>query len=62
MELEGFLPSIRDHGLENDQRPIAEIERRASVSFGSLANLDPMRNMDESTPTRLTHPSQIRYV
>jgi endonuclease G len=46
---------------ENSQRPIAEIERRAGISFGRLAELDPMRDEEESVPVPLTHTSQIRF-
>lgn len=47
---------------ENHQRPIAEIERRAGVSFGGLADLDPLRDSSESTPTMLTSLSQVRFL
>jgi hypothetical protein len=47
---------------DNGQRPIAEIGRRAGLSFGHLVKLYPMRHMGESASTRLTHPSQIRFV
>ena len=46
---------------EHHQRPIAEIERRAGISFGRLAKLDPLRDSNESTPTMLTSTSQIRF-
>ena len=46
---------------EHHQRPIAEIERRAGISFGRLAKLDPLRDSNESTPTMLTSMSQIRF-
>ena len=45
---------------ENSQRPIKEIERRAGISFGGLAELDPLRDATESTPTMLTSLSQVR--
>ena len=47
---------------ENNQRPIAEIEKRAGFSFGPLADLDALKDQDESTPMPLTHPNQIRYL
>jgi endonuclease G len=47
---------------ENNQRPTAEIERRTRLPFGPLADLDPLRDMDESVSVRLTHPGQIRHV
>ena len=47
---------------ENNQRPIAEIEQRAGISFGPLAKLDPLKDMSESALSRLTHPEQIRFV
>jgi len=46
---------------ENSQRPIVEIEQLAGISFGPLANLDPMREMTETMPTLLTDPNQIRW-
>lgn len=46
---------------ENNQRPIAEIEARAGLKFGNLAELDPMRDQVESTPVPLASPSQIRW-
>ncbi len=46
---------------ENHQRPIVEIERRSGISFGPLAELDPLRDATESTPTMLTSVSQIRF-
>jgi endonuclease G len=46
---------------ENDQRPIAEIERRAGLSFGPLAALDPLRDQPESARTPLTRLEQIRF-
>ena len=33
---------------ENNQRPIKEIERRAGISFGPLAELDPLKDQLES--------------
>lgn len=44
---------------ETHQRPIAEIERRAGISFGGLADVDPMRHEDESLPVELTSLDQI---
>ncbi len=47
---------------ENHQRPIAEIERRAGISFGPLRDLDPLKDQPEAALTPLTHPSQIRFL
>jgi endonuclease G len=47
---------------EQRQRPIAEIEARAGISFGPLAELDPLHELTEAAPTLLTHPSQIRFI
>ena len=47
---------------ENNQRSIREIERRAGISFGPLADLDAMKDQPESSVTALTRPSQIRFV
>ncbi len=46
---------------ENSQRPIVEIEQLAGISFGPLADVDPMREMTESMPTLLTDPNQIQW-
>jgi len=46
---------------ENHQRPISEIERRTGISFNGLADLDPLRDSSESTPTMLTSISQVRF-
>ena len=46
---------------ENRQRPIAEIGQRAGIDFGILADVDPLAEMVESTPTLLASPSQIRW-
>ncbi|MCC6511335.1 MAG: DNA/RNA non-specific endonuclease [Pirellulaceae bacterium] len=49
--------------FEHAQRPIREIERRAGISFGQLAEVDPLNNQPESaTPIPLTQLSQIRFV
>ncbi|MFO1093303.1 MAG: DNA/RNA non-specific endonuclease [Planctomycetaceae bacterium] len=47
---------------ENNQRPISEIERRAGISFGRLAELDPLRDFPESVLQPLTHTIQIRFL
>lgn len=47
---------------EHHQRPIAEIEARAGISFGPLANVDPLRDDEESLPKPLMNPDQIRWV
>jgi hypothetical protein len=40
---------------ENNQRPIKEeIERRAGISFGPLANVDPLKDQPESVVEPLT--------
>jgi endonuclease G len=47
---------------ENNQRPIKEIERRAGISFGPLAELDPLKDQLESVAAPLTRASQIRFL
>ena len=44
------------------QTRIATIERRARLSLGRLAALDPLRRGDRSLPAPLTDLSQIRFV
>ncbi len=46
---------------ESSQRPIVEIEQLAGISFGPLADVDPMRAMTEAMPALLTDPNQIRW-
>jgi endonuclease G len=46
---------------KNDQRPISEIERRSGISFGPLAELDPLTDLLESALAPLTELSQIRF-
>ena len=41
---------------------MAAIERRARLSFGALTALDPFDGDDEGVATRLTDPSQIRFL
>jgi endonuclease G len=43
------------------QTRIAEIERRAAVSFGPLAALDPFEGSGERSARPLTDPSQIKF-
>ena len=47
---------------ENHQRPIAEIEERAGISFGPLADVDPLSGLHDATPPLLTSPSLIRFL
>jgi endonuclease G len=47
---------------ENNQRPIKEIERRAGISFGTLADVDPLRDQPEAATIPLTEFKQIRFV
>jgi len=47
---------------ENQQYPIAEIERPAGISFGPLADLDPLQDATDSNPSMLTSMSQVRFV
>ena len=44
------------------QTRIADIERRAGLSFGRLAALDPFDGGDEGVAAPLTDPSQIQFV
>ena len=44
------------------QTRIADIERRAGLSFGRLAALDPFDGDEEGVTAPLTDPSQIRFV
>ncbi|MDA8563904.1 DNA/RNA non-specific endonuclease [Mariniblastus sp.] len=44
---------------ENHQRPINEIEARAGISFGGLADIDPLRDLEESKSDLLATPEQI---
>lgn len=47
---------------ESNQRPIAEIQRRAGISFGPLASLDPLKNQLESPAMPLTGLNQIQFL
>jgi endonuclease G, mitochondrial len=47
---------------ENNQRPIHEIEERAGISFGGLADLDPLNEDTESIGEPLLQLSQIRFL
>jgi endonuclease G len=44
------------------QTRIADIERRAGLSFGRLAALDPLKGGQRGLAAPLTDPSQIRFV
>jgi endonuclease G len=44
------------------QTRIADIERRARLSFGRLAALDPLKGGERGLAAPLTDPSQIRFV
>lgn len=44
------------------QRPIREIEQRAGLDFGPLAEVDPLAGQEEAPPVDLVSPSQIRFV
>jgi endonuclease G len=44
------------------QARIADIERRAGLSFGRLAALDPFDGDEEGVAAPLTDPSQIRFI
>jgi endonuclease G len=46
---------------ESSQRPIAEIERLSGISFGTLTDVDALRELTEAVPTLLTDPNQIRW-
>jgi endonuclease G len=47
---------------EMSQQPISTIEARTGLSFGPLADLDPLADAEEALPRRLTDFSQIRFV
>jgi len=47
---------------QTSQTRIADIERRAGLSFGRLAALDPFDGDEEGVTALLTDPSQIRFV
>jgi endonuclease G len=47
---------------KTSQTRIADIERRAGLSFGRLAALDPFDGDEEGVASLLTDPSQIRFV
>jgi endonuclease G len=44
------------------QTRIADIERRAGLSFGRLAAIDPLKGGERGLAAPLTDPSQIRFV
>jgi endonuclease G len=44
------------------QTRIADIERRAGLSFGALAALDPLKKATRTLSAPLTDPSQIRFI
>ena len=47
---------------ETHQRPIVEIEQRAGITFGGLADVDPLSSEPESSAVKaLLTPDQIRY-
>jgi endonuclease G len=46
---------------ETAQTRIADIERRAGLSFGPLAALDPFDGDEEGVGLLLTDPAQIRF-
>lgn len=46
----------------NSQVSIASIELKSGLSFGKLADIDPLRDADESIFSELTSPSQIRFI
>jgi endonuclease G len=47
---------------EMSQQPISTIEARTRLSFGPLAELDPLADGEEALPRVLTDFSQIRFV
>lgn len=65
MSQKSFLRAEREEFVfgrhENNQCPIHEIERRAGISFGPLAEVDPLREDPEFVSSPLTHPSQLRF-
>ena len=44
------------------QRPIREIEQRAGLDFGPLADIDPLAGQEEAPLIYLEGPAQIRFV
>ena len=66
MSQEDFLRDQRDQEFvfgkhKTSQVRIASIERRAGLSFGSLAEHDPFDGDEEGVGTLLTDPGQIRF-
>jgi endonuclease G len=47
---------------KTSQTRIATIEKRAGVSFGPLAALDPIDSEEKGMDAPLTDPSQIRFL
>ena len=47
--------------FETYQIPIATIEQKTGLSFGTLRRRDPIRQLEEAAPARLTSPNQIRF-
>ena len=47
---------------ETTQLPIRTIEARSGLSFGRLADLDPLRDVQEARVAPLTRFEQIRFV
>ena len=47
---------------ETHQRPIAEIERRAGITFLQLRCFDPLGKLNESKPSQLVESRDVRYI
>jgi endonuclease G len=68
MSQEDFLRSVSPEDEfvfgrhQTSQTRIADIERRAGLSFGRLAAVDPFDGDEEGVTAPLTDPSQIRFV
>ncbi len=64
MSQKSFLPNERNEFVfgkhENNQRSIMSIGARAGIDFGVLAEVDPMRNEDESMDVPLLRLEDIR--
>ncbi len=65
MSQESFLGDDREEFVfgrfKTHQSPIHRIEHRSGLSFGTLAELDPLRDQPESVAPILTRLNQIRY-
>ncbi len=49
-------------GFDTYQLPIASIEKKTGLSFGTLGRADPLKGADEAAVPRLTDLAQIRFL